>query len=143
MFVNDENGNLVVDTKPKIKEISKHFEQVFQKGNIIGCPDIKPQKLSTLFTTEEIQKAVKSLKNNKSAGCDFLRSEHLKNAPEIIHEHIAHLLNNVAETGEFPKEIKLGLLTPLQKPGKPKGPPEKFKTNFTVINSPKKYSPYV
>ena len=127
VFVNDENGNLVVDTKSKIKEISKHFEQVFQKGNIIDCPDIKPQKLSTPFTTEEIQKAIKSLKNNKSAGCDLLRSEHLKNAPEIIHEHIADLLNNVAETGEFPKEIKLGLLTPLQKPGKPKGPPENLR----------------
>ena len=62
VFVNDDNGNLVVDTKLKIKEISKHFEQ---KGNIIDCPDIKPKKQSTPFTTEEIQKAVKSLKTKK------------------------------------------------------------------------------
>ena len=37
------------------------------------------------------------------------------------------LLNTIAETGEYPKEIKLGQLTPLQKPGKPKGPPENLR----------------
>ena len=53
-----------------------------------------------------MRKAVKSLKNNKSAGCDILRAEHLKYAPDSKHEHIAELLNNVVKTGEYPKDIK-------------------------------------
>ena len=60
------------------------------------------------------------MKNNKSAGCDLLRAEHLKYAPDLLYEEIAELLNNVVETGDFPKELKIGLLVPLQKPGKKK-----------------------
>ena len=37
------------------------------------------------------------------------------------------MIYTIAETGEYPKEIKLGQLTPLQKPGKPKGPAEKLR----------------
>ena len=33
----------------------------------------------------------------------------------------------MAETGNYPKEIKTGHLTPLQKPGKTKGPPENLR----------------
>ena len=55
-----------------------------------------------------MKKAVKSLKNNKSAGCDVLRAQHIKCTPDYIHEHIAELLNNVVKTGEYPKEIKIG-----------------------------------
>ena len=50
------------------------------------------------------------MENSKSAGCDSLRTEHLKYAPDVIHEHIADLLNSTAETGEYPKEIKLDTL---------------------------------
>ena len=35
---------------------------------------------------------------------------------------IAELLNEIAKTGEAPKEITLGILTPLAKPGKKQGP---------------------
>ena len=31
------------------------------------------------------------------------------------------------ETGNYPKELKIGHLTPIQKPGKPKGPPENLR----------------
>ena len=44
-----------------------------------------------------------------------------------MHEHIAELLNNIVKTGEYPKEIKIGYLVPLQKPGKKKGPPENLR----------------
>ena len=37
------------------------------------------------------------------------------------------LLNTIAETGEYPKEIKPGQIPPLQKPGKPKGPAENLR----------------
>ena len=77
-------------------------------------------------------KAISSLKNNKSSGCDNIRSEHLKYAPIEIHTEIAELLNSTAENGEYPKEIKIGHLTPLPKPGKPKGPVENLRPNVLL-----------
>lgn len=78
------------------------------------------------FTAIEIRNAVSSLKNNKAPGCDNIKAEHLKYAPST-HQHIANILNKIAETGEYPNEIKQGLLTPIQKPGKSKGPPENLR----------------
>ncbi len=82
----------------------------------------KPCQLKTPFTEEEISKAARSLKNNKSPGIDELSAEYLKYAPTEVHRHIANLLNATAETGAYPKELKQGILTPLEKPGKKRGP---------------------
>ena len=61
------------------------------------------------------------MKNNTSSGCDGIKTENIKYAPST-YKHIANILNKIAETGEYPTEIKSGLFTPLQKPGKEKGP---------------------
>ena len=74
------------------------------------------------LTTEEVEKAIKKLKNNKAAGIDNLAAEQLKYGPSMITKIIAYILNTTAETGEHPKEIRTGLLNPLQKPGKKRGP---------------------
>ena len=58
--------------------------KTFQKDNSIACPKIKPTKLLNPFKTNEIKSAIKKLKNSKSAGCDKIKSEHLKNAPHAI-----------------------------------------------------------
>ena len=60
----------------------------------------------------------------QSAGCDLLRVDDLKYAPDLLYEEIAELLNNVIDTGEFQKELKIRLLVPIQKPGKKMGQPE-------------------
>ena len=47
----------------------------------------------------------KHKKPNKSAGCDKIRSEHLKNAQHALIQEITNLLNNTAETGNYPQEL--------------------------------------
>ena len=49
----------------------------------------------------------------------------IKYDPEIVHKHIADILNHTAETCEYPEEMKSGQLIPLHKPGKPRGPVKK------------------
>ena len=44
-----------------------------------------------------------------------------------MYGEIADIFNIMAETGEYPREIKTGVLVPLQKPGKPKGPVENLR----------------
>ena len=43
-------------------------------------------------------------------------------APDCVFESIAEFFNLIASHGDCPKEINHGILAPLQKPGKPKGP---------------------
>ena len=75
------------------------------------------------FKALEIKKAVKKLKNNKSPGIDDVNAEMIKYGPDQIHERIAEVFNEMAKTGEVPEEIVQGILVPLPKPGKPRGPP--------------------
>ena len=109
----------------KVEVITKYFEDIFKQENVHPIPVIKPQKLQKPITTEEINKAAKKLKNNKSPGCDNVQAELVKHGPEIVHHHIACILNQVAETGNYPTELKLGQLIPLPKPNKAKGPVKK------------------
>ena len=74
------------------------------------------------FTAEEIKSAIRSLRNNRSAGDDQVKAEMLKSTPDILHELLADIYNNISETGEHPPVLTLGTITPIQKPGKPKGP---------------------
>ena len=82
----------------------------------------EPCAMITPFTTLEIKNAANRLKNGKSCGIDDLNAEYIKYAPEIIHETTADILNETAKTGKGPEELETGILAPLQKPGKPKGP---------------------
>ena len=49
-----------------------------------------------------------------------IRSVHLKNAPHALIQEITNLLNITAETGNYPKELKIGHLTPIKKTGNQK-----------------------
>ena len=47
----------------------------------------------------------------------------MKNSPELVFEHIAKILNKIAETGNnIPLELSLGKLKPRPKPSTPKRP---------------------
>ena len=125
--VKSKDGNTVNSTQQKLEIITDYFEGVFNPNDVEPFPFIEPKKLEIPFTSDEINKAIKSLKNNRSAGIDKLKAEHLKYAPFEISQHIADILNDTCESGEHPKEISIGLLTPLPKPGKPKGPPQNLR----------------
>ena len=84
--------------------------------------NIEHTPMKTKFKEEEILKALKSLRNNKAAGVDELRAEQLKYGPINTIKEIANIFNQMAETGERPKELYQGLLVAHQKPGKKQGP---------------------
>ena len=106
---------------------AKKVSTVFVKKDEEEIKDIQPKGMTTPFTEKEVQNAVKSLSNNKSAGCDNLKAELIKHSPDTIFQGIAILLNHIASTGEYPKEVKTGILVPLPKPGKKQGPPQNLR----------------
>ena len=125
IVVKDELGKTAVSQEDQIEIISKYFKKMLapelSKENYITY---RPQTLRNLFTGEEIQKAARKLKNGKSAGPDDIELELIKYAPIEVHQETANIYNVVAESGESVTELTLGLLRPLQKPGKAKGPTE-------------------
>ena len=102
--------------------ITKYFKSVFNAENQTKIPTTEPTPMQKPFTTAEIQSAATALKNNKSPGVDNIQAEHIKYGPEQMHTEIANMLNTTAKTGQYPKELKHGLLVALQKPGKQSGP---------------------
>ena len=126
LIINTEEGK-TAEPIQQVKIVTDYFNEMFSVQNTEALPDIEPAAMETPFSKDEIRKAVKSLKDGKSAGYDRLKAEQLKHGPDIVLEHIADILNHVARTGEFPEDLKKGILIPLQKPGKSKGPPENLR----------------
>ena len=122
-LVVEEQDGITTDPAKQAEIVTQFFQKMFTSEEAIELEDIPPKKMQKSFSEEEVRRAVNSLKNNKSAGIDDIHAEHLKNGPSIVLSKIAEILNLIAETGEYPKEIKTGILVPLQKPGKRKGPP--------------------
>ena len=78
-------------------------------------------KMKPEYNAEQIETAAKKLKNNKAAGRDEVSAELVKYGCRELYEQIASLLNATSETGDYPEEIRRGILTPLAKPPKKDG----------------------
>ena len=126
LVVEGKDG-ITCDEKTATDKITDYFKQMFSKENQSDIDEIKPTEMRNPFDEEEVEEAIKSLKNNKSAGIDEIHAEQLKYGPNIINKHIADILNDIAKTGEYPAEIKQGILVPLPKPNKKKGPVENLR----------------
>ena len=92
-----------------------HYENRSSHMVSSHMPSVQPTEMNIPFTSKEVEKAVKFLKNNTSAGWDDLKAELIRHSPEEI-------LNCMAKSGEHPMEMKKGILIPLPKPGKKQGP---------------------
>ena len=64
------------------------------------------------FTQEGIKRIEKTLKNNKATGRDGVNAELIKYGTGQLYSKIANLFNKTNETGNYPEEIRGGILTP-------------------------------
>lgn len=74
-------------------------------------------ELNVAFTNDEILKAIKQLKYNKSAGPDKLLNEFFIHGAHILLPYIVSLFNSIFNHGYFPKEWSMGEIIPLHKKG--------------------------
>ena len=128
ILVKDAEGNVPGSTSEKIKIIEEYFKRTLAPANMTDeFLSTSPCAMTTKFTAQEIKTIAKKLGNDKAAGPDGLQAEFIKYAPDTIYQEIATIFNVTAETGDVPKALIHGLLCPLQKPGKAKGPPENLR----------------
>ena len=126
--VNDKDGNNIVRPIDAAEAIKTFFEsQMVNKDIEIFEEYIGQRKpLEKPIESNEVEKAFKKLKNGKAQGPDGPSSEMFKYAPKEFANHITEIINYEI-SNHIPTKIGLGELIPLQKPGKPKGPPKNLR----------------
>lgn len=67
------------------------------------------------ITNEEIINAILNLKNGKTPGQDFILNEYLKASVDIFLPAYNILFNTVLDTGTFPTEWNIGIISPIYK----------------------------
>ena len=122
LLIDGKDGKTTDETE-QVKIITDHFRNTFYDETTTPMKHVPLKEMVRPFTQEEIRNGIRSLRNNKSAGKDNICAELLKYSPEVIHSRIADIFNSIARSGEYPEELKGGILVPLPKPGKPQGPP--------------------
>ena len=122
IYVKDDDNKMAGSDERNAELITDFFKNMFSPPNKkFTVKKYLPTEMKIPFTGEEISKATNGIKNGKAAGSDDLNPEYIKYAPPEIHTAMAEIYNKMAETGEHPEEINLGILPPLHKPGKAKG----------------------
>ncbi len=120
----DSDEGLTASSGEATKIVTEFFKKTFNAEHQRKFEAVPPKQMSTPFTKEEVNKAIRSLKNNKSAGVDDIVAEQLKYGPEEINEGIAKLLNDISRTGNHPNELQEGILIPSQSLERRKDHPE-------------------
>ena len=132
LILQDKNG-----TTANITEcaniLTEHFSKQLYCEFADTLQEVPPTDMNVPFSSEEIRKALFSMKNNKSAGIDEIKLELLKYGCDEILERIS--VKIVARTGNFPIEITQGLLVPIQKRNKKRGPPVFTNQNLISVDS--------
>ena len=82
-----------------------------------GNYEIYYTELNNLITEDEVVKAIKSLKANKSPGPDLVINEFFINACDVLKTKLTLLFNFVFNNGHFLKQWVDGLLIPIHKKG--------------------------
>ena len=87
--------------------LTHYFAKIITRITQQQMPEPIPIPMSEPFTWKEIYEA--SLKNNinKSPDNNGLQAEHIKYAPKCVHQDIVNQLNEVAETGTYPKNLNM------------------------------------
>ena len=110
-------------TEPVIPmaEFENHFKNLNMSNTASMDFDLNEIDLANIqefnldFTLGEVLSNIKALKNNKSAGADYIINEFLKNCPLDFVELLVKLFNLILRTGHVPEEWSIGLIVPIFK----------------------------
>ena len=123
LLIKTETGGFTINEKEQADIIAVHFKKQFSKNTqVLNKIHSQPTATNQPFTAKEIKSTIRSLQRNRSPGDDQIKAEMLKSESNILYELLADIYKNKSETGEHPPELTLGIIMPIKKPRKPKGP---------------------
>ena len=98
---------------------SQYKEQVNDDIDCLKSICQKEAKQIRAIQAEEVQKALRKLKNNKAADAMGLTSEHLKLAGQPLVQFLTDSLNHLIQTRRVSVVLKERIVTPIYKKGDP------------------------
>ena len=139
LIVHDENKHNVESDNKKAEIIRNWFKQKLSKEqhDIIEPFDGAPRPLNVPITPWEVYKAASKLNNDRAVGEDNTSNELFKYAGYQVHIRYCSIINKCFETNSYLKCIGEGILNPLQKPKKPRGPTKSLRP-LILSNSARK-----
>ena len=136
--VTNWDGAFIAQDKEKASVVTEHFHQQFTSVNISAIQSPPPLELNTPISVPEVMKALQCLNNRKACGEDNIPSELLKNGGKVVASFIATFLNTAIVQGlDLSDIIGRGILVPLAKPNKPRGPLSSLRP-VVLLNSVRK-----
>ena len=122
-FIHDNNGRHVTQPAQIYKIVKEHFQDHFCKQNE---PELKPfvtapKQLNKPINPDEVERCSKKLRNNRAPGHDKITTEMVKYGPLKLYIEMSNVYNQCFENNEE-IDVGSGILVPLPKPNKVKGP---------------------
>ena len=108
--------NLYESRNPNVD--SEEFEALINTEGIKQLSDADRDHCEGYITVEECKKALDTMQNGKSPGCDGLTAEFYKTFWPLVGPLLVDTLNYSAEHGELSQSQKRGVITLLQKKGR-------------------------
>ncbi|WAR28896.1 LOW QUALITY PROTEIN: LORF2-like protein, partial [Mya arenaria] len=100
-----------------------HYDNTFKRTvelEMLCIEDLIENKDATTQcrTTQQVEKAISQLKNNKAEDARGLTAEHFKLSSQAVVKYVTRIINNIITSRTVPKSIKEGILTPVPKKNK-------------------------
>ena len=137
--VHNESSQEIGSDREKTEVLRLFYEKQFAEGVDVPLPAFigEGRPLNNPISKSEVAFAARKLKSNRATGPDQIQNELLKYADPTVYNMYAGALNDSFTTNNYIKSIGEGILTPLQKPGKPKGPATSLRP-LTLLNGMRK-----
>uniref|UniRef100_A0A0A9WMT6 Reverse transcriptase domain-containing protein n=2 Tax=Lygus hesperus TaxID=30085 RepID=A0A0A9WMT6_LYGHE len=116
----DKDGRIIEDEGEVMERWSEHFRELLNKDTHSESPAeafFGPQPQIDEPSLNEVQNAIKKLKNNKSSGSDGIVAEFLKNGGERLTESLHALILLIWNQEKMPEEWCTSLVFPIHKKG--------------------------
>lgn len=121
-FCNDKDGNLITDKEKVLQRWSECFIELLNGEQSSETPqeesiDFENNEDVPPPTIQEVENAIQSLKNNKSAGSDGIPAELLKAAGTTFISAFHQLLVKIWNAESMPTEWNNSIICPIHKKG--------------------------
>ena len=124
--VKDKNGKTLTDDKDIMSRWAEYITELYTDSNQYGVGILDELRARTVqeeyeqddsILKQEVEKAIKKLKNDKSCGVDGIPSELIKAGGESVVDKVWQLCNEIWKMEKWPEEWCKSMAVPLHKKG--------------------------